>query len=181
VRRSPAEWALRWIWNRPEACVVLSGMNDEAHIEENLRIAGEATPNSLTDAELQLVRRAADAYRRLMKADCTGCQYCLPCPAGVAIPSCLGFYNARRAFGDKKAAMHYVLFLGGAGGESSMASLCKQCGVCVERCPQGLPIPELMREVSREFEGPSLPFRAWTYKRMASLARWLAKRSRRAI
>ena len=41
VRRSPAEWALRWVWNHPEVTLLLSGMNDEAHIAENLRIADE--------------------------------------------------------------------------------------------------------------------------------------------
>ena len=57
VKRTPAEWALRWIWNHPEVTVVLSGMNDEAHIEENLAVAGDAHPDSLTEAELQLVKR----------------------------------------------------------------------------------------------------------------------------
>ena len=36
VKRSAAEWALRWVWNHPEVTVVLSGMNDENHIAENL-------------------------------------------------------------------------------------------------------------------------------------------------
>lgn len=179
VRRSPAEWALRWIWDHPEVQVVLSGMNDETHIEENLRIADEAFPNSLTEAELGLARRAAETYRELMKADCTGCQYCLPCPAGVAIPSCLQFYNSKLTFGDGKAPMYYALVVGAAmGGEQGLASLCKNCGVCVERCPQGLPIPDLMRKVADEFEGPSLPLRMWLYRRMLGTARWLARRGR---
>ncbi len=75
VKRTPAEWALRWIWNHPEVTVVLSGMNDEAHIRENLSIADQAYPNSLTNAELQLVKRVEKKYRELMKVACTGCQY----------------------------------------------------------------------------------------------------------
>ena len=47
VRRTPAEWALRWVWNQPEAIVVLSGMNDEAQVHENLEIAADARPGSL--------------------------------------------------------------------------------------------------------------------------------------
>ena len=50
VKRSPAEWALRWVWDHPEVTVVLSGMNDERHIEENLRVADEALPR-LADGE----------------------------------------------------------------------------------------------------------------------------------
>jgi len=177
VGRSPAEWALRWIWNHPEVHVVLSGMNDEAHIDENLRIADEALPGSLTEGELDLVRRAAVAYRGLLKADCTGCRYCLPCPAGVAIPDCLRFYNAKLAFGDKRAGMFYAIFVGAVtGGEASLASLCEECGVCVERCPQGLPIPDLMRDVAAEMEGPLWPLKMWFYRGQLGLARWLAKR-----
>ncbi|MBN2566380.1 MAG: aldo/keto reductase [Candidatus Eisenbacteria bacterium] len=179
VERSPAEWALRWIWNRPEVHVVLSGMNDEAHIEENLRIAGDAMPEALNEQELEIVGRAGRAYRGLMKADCTGCQYCLPCPSGVAIPSCFQFYNAKTAFGDRNAGMLYAVFVGGvAGGQKSGASLCVDCGVCVERCPQNLAIPDLMKDVAAEFEGPLLPIRAAFYRAKLGLGRWLAGRAR---
>jgi predicted aldo/keto reductase-like oxidoreductase len=177
VKRTPAEWALRWIWNRPEVHVNLSGMNDEAHIDENLRIAGEAEPGSLTGRELDIVRKAAETHRRLMKADCTGCRYCLPCPAGVAIPDCLRFYNAKLAFRDKQAGLLYAVFVGGAnGGKPALASLCEECGVCVERCPQGLPIPALMRDVATEMEGPLMPVKTWFYRRMLRFARWRARR-----
>ena len=93
IKRTPAEWGLRWVWNRPEVTVVLSGMNEESHIEENLRIADEAYPNSLTEAELQLVKRVEQKYRELMKIGCTGCRYCLPCPSGVDIPGCFEIYD----------------------------------------------------------------------------------------
>lgn len=177
--RSPAEWALRWIWNRPEVHVVLSGMNDEGHVEENLRVAGDALPGSLSNDELVLVRRAGIAYRGLMKADCTGCQYCLPCPSGVSIPSCFQFYNAKTAFGDRNAGMLYAVFVGGvAGGQRSGASLCVDCGVCLERCPQNLPIPDLLRDVAAEFEGPLLPLRTVLYKAQLRLGRRLARRAK---
>jgi len=54
-------------------------MNEEAHIEENLAIADEAQPDSLTKAELKIVGRVALKYQELMKVDCTGCGYCMPC------------------------------------------------------------------------------------------------------
>ena len=80
VKRTPAEWALRWIWNHPDVTVVLSGMNDESHIRENIRVAGEAYPHSLNEAELQLVQRVEKKYRELLKVGCTGCR--VPaCPA----------------------------------------------------------------------------------------------------
>ncbi len=180
VDRTPAEWALRWIWNRPEVHVILSGMNNEGHIAENLRIAGEALPDSLTDTELELVRRVAGTYRGLMKSDCTGCRYCLPCPAGVAIPDCLQGYNNKHALGDKRAAMMYALFVGGAfSGTPALASLCTECGTCLPKCPQSVPIPELLKEVAADFEGPFFPMRVWFLKRMMAFGRWRAKRRAR--
>ncbi len=81
------------VWNHPEVTVVLSGMNEEAHIEENLRVAENRVAGSLTEADLAVLEQARQTYRRLMKVDCTGCRYCMPCPAGVNIPECFAFYN----------------------------------------------------------------------------------------
>jgi len=93
TKRTPAEWALRWIWNHPEVTVVLSGMSEEAHIDENLRIASEALPRSLTKEELSLITRVETKYRDILKVGCTGCRYCMPCPSGVNIPLCFEEYN----------------------------------------------------------------------------------------
>jgi len=158
VKRTAAEWGLRWVWNHPEVTVVLSGMNEEAHIEENLKVAGEAYPNSLTETELQLVSRVEQKYRELMKAGCTGCRYCMPCPQGVDIPACFEVYNNLHMFGDEDMAKFmYAGRLGGAlGGEPAFASLCVQCGDCMEKCPQHLDIPTLLESVVEDLEGPDL-------------------------
>lgn len=154
VKRSPAEWGLRWVWDHPEVTVVLSGMNDEAHIDENLGVAGTALPNSLTPDEHALVGRVRDEYRRLMKIGCTGCGYCMPCPAGVDIPGCFASYNAHALFPhDPAGKFQYISRHGGLMGGKSNAGLCRQCGKCAKACPQALPIPALMKEVSKEMEG----------------------------
>ncbi len=159
VKRTPAEWALRWIWDRPEVTVVLSGMNEEAHIEENLKIAGVAHPNSLTETELELVGRVEKKYRELMKTGCTGCRYCIPCPAGVDIPFCFEIYdNLHLSGNEKEAKVMYAAKPGGIirGDIPGYASLCVQCGQCMEKCPQHLKIPDLLGAVAEELEGPDL-------------------------
>jgi predicted aldo/keto reductase-like oxidoreductase len=156
IKRTPAEWALRWVWNRPEVTCVLSGMGEEEHIEENLRIAGNAQPDSLTQDELQLVKRAAETYRKVMKVGCTGCGYCIPCPEGVNIPECFKIYNDKHAFNDPVAAVNYILHVRSTTHGTHSASLCVNCGECVDKCPQHLPIPELLEEVAAEFEGPEM-------------------------
>jgi len=167
VKRTPAEWALRWVLNHPEVTVVLSGMNEEAHIDENLRIASEAFPESLTEKELGLVSRVSQTYRSLMKAGCTGCRYCMPCPSDVDIPACFEAYNNMKLFGDPMMAkMWYVMNTTGMmGAAPSHASLCRECGKCVQRCPQQLPIPELLKNVASEMEGWWFKPTAWGFNR----------------
>jgi uncharacterized protein len=159
VRRTPAEWALRWVWNHPEVTVVLSGMNEEAQVEENLKTADDAHPNSLTEAELQLVKKAEQKYRQLVKIGCTGCQYCMPCPSGVNIPECFDIYNTLHMFGNEDGAKFmYAMRMSGAFTDTEpggFASLCVECGQCTENCPQSLEIPNLLKSVAEELEGPN--------------------------
>jgi uncharacterized protein len=157
-RRSPVEWALRWVWNHPEVTVVLSGMNEEAHITENISIAENAYPNSLSEIELQLVEKAAQEYRKIMKVGCTGCAYCQPCPSGVLIPSCFEIYNNMHMFNaTEEAPFFYVARMGGAlSGKPGYASQCIQCGECLEKCPQQIDIPACLELVAAELEGPNL-------------------------
>jgi len=162
VKRTPAEWALRWIWNHPEVTIVLSGMNEESHIEENLRIADEAYPNSLTEAEMQLVKKVEQKYRELMKTGCTGCRYCAPCPSGVDIAGCFEIYdNFYLSGNEKEAKLMYAAKPGGIirGDVPGYASQCVQCGQCLEKCPQHLDIPTFLKAVAEEFEGKDL--RRW--------------------
>jgi predicted aldo/keto reductase-like oxidoreductase len=159
VRRTAAEWALRWVWNHPEVTVVLSGMNEEAHIRENLKLADQAYPRSLTDEELDIVHKVELKYRELMKVGCTGCRYCMPCPSGVNIPLCFEEYN-NLSFADnpEMEKFMYAARAGGAVGigEPEFASLCVQCGQCVEKCPQHIDIPAVLESVVEELEGPDL-------------------------
>jgi hypothetical protein len=155
TKRTPAEWALRWVWNHPEVTVVLSGMNDEEHVRQNLAVAGEAEADSLTRAELDLVKRAADTYRRLMQVGCTGCGYCMPCPAGVQIPTCFDMFNKLHMFGNEAEAKHmYNSFAAGTvlQREPGFASQCVECGQCMEKCPQSIEIPEVLKRVAAVLE-----------------------------
>jgi len=150
IRRTPAEWALRWVWNHPEATVVLSGMNTDEQLDENLKLADDATANALTASELDLVEKVADTYRELMPIGCTGCQYCMPCPAGVNIPSCFEVYNTAKMFEETRQRTQFVYAVrnGGVRGNKSFASLCVECGECMEHCPQHIEIPERLKEVA---------------------------------
>lgn len=157
VKRSPAEWALRWVWDHPEVTVVLSGMNDERHIEENLRVADEALPGSMTEDELALVKRVKDAYLKLMKVGCTGCHYCLPCPSGVNIPACFEYYNNLSLGNPLMAKINYLIHVNGGldgTGKKGKASQCRNCNKCVKACTQHIDIPARLKDAAKALEGP---------------------------
>ena len=164
--RSPVEWALRWVWNHPEVVTVLSGMNEETHIEENLAIADTACPDSLTPEELKLIERVAETYRGIMRVGCTGCGYCLPCPAGVLIPECFEIYNRHYEFGNgQQLALAYAAKVGGIlYGSKGYASQCVQCEECLAKCPQQINIPECLEKIAQELENEDL-------KKMEAVAR----------
>ena len=169
TRRTPAEWALRWIWNRPEVTVVLSGMNQDSQLNENLAIAATAHPGGLEGDELALVQRASQTYRELMKVSCTGCGYCMPCPANVAIPLCFEEFNTAHMFGNvEDGKFRYALRLSGelVDGEPGYASLCVECGQCMEKCPQAIPIPDTLAEVAALMEDDELAGRVATAKQI---------------
>jgi predicted aldo/keto reductase-like oxidoreductase len=180
-KRSSAEWGLRWVWNHPEVTVVLSGMNDEAHIDENLRIAGTSLPDSLPESDIAVIEQARQIYRGLMRVDCTGCRYCMPCPAGVNIPECFALYNNTAFFpNSRENRMLYLIRLGGITGDiPSYAGLCRYCGRCETICPQHIPIRQRLKEVSAVMEGRGMGIRRFIMKHGMSAVLWLHGRAGR--
>ncbi len=170
TERSPAAWGLRWIWNHPEVTVVLSGMNEEAHIEENLSLAEQGQANTLTQEELTLVDRVKNTYKELLQVGCTGCGYCLPCPMGVKIPTSFDCLNKLHLFGNPaEAKQFYIVFTSGVARDEApgLASQCVSCGLCLEKCPQHIAIPDMLEKVVADLEGPDFPERlAAAKKRM---------------
>lgn len=161
-KRTPVEWALRWIWNHHEVTTVLSGMNQETHIEENLAIANTAKPDSLAASELKLVDQVAEKYQELMKVDCTGCGYCMPCPEGVMIPGIFEVYNKMHMFGDEQGTkLSYALRMSGgiSGQDPGFASQCVECGECMEKCPQQLEIIDHLAAACDEMESGDMQHR----------------------
>ncbi len=151
-KRTPAEWALRWIWNHPEVTVILSGMSDEEQLAENIRIASDARENSLSKEELKVFDRVKAILLEKTKIPCTGCAYCMPCPAGVNIPGCFSAYNDKYLLGDKRNRFKYMQTLGTLAKQPAYASLCKECGKCELHCPQHIEIRKELKTVKKEME-----------------------------
>lgn len=144
IKRTPAEWALRWVWNHPEVSVVLSGMNSMEQVVENLKIAGVASSNSLTKEELDIIEQAKSIFKARIKVNCTACSYCMPCSAGVNIPLCFSIYNNYHMFGRKEMYDHLS--------PKERASNCVECGKCEAHCPQRISIREELKNVKALYE-----------------------------
>lgn len=153
VQRSPSEWALRWVWNHPEATVVLSGMSSYEQVVQDVAYAESGLPGSLSQEELDLFREAEIEYKKRIKVSCTGCRYCMPCPSNVSVPECFEMYNQACMFNAPEVAgFNYDIVLGGMlSGSPGFASQCQECGDCEEKCPQGIPIREHLKKVAAYF------------------------------
>ena len=154
---SAAELGLRWLWNQPGVTVVLSGMNSEEMVEENIRIASDAEPGMLSNADMALVDEIRGIMKEKEKVGCTGCRYCMPCPQGVDIPGNFHYYNLM--YIDKKMAAR-VEFARNVGllKEPGFASQCVECGKCELHCPQHIQIRDMLKKADKALR--PLPFRA---------------------
>lgn len=151
VKRTPAQWALRWIWNHPGVSVVLSGMNALEQLEENVQAAAEGVAQGMSSEELDLVARVRERFRERIKIPCTGCRYCMPCPQGVNIPRIFSIYNDLYLYDDRFwSGMMYTFNTT----SDEQATNCVECGACEDVCPQQIAIAERLRECHQELSQP---------------------------
>jgi predicted aldo/keto reductase-like oxidoreductase len=143
-QRSPADWALQWVWNHPQVSMVLSGMTTLQQVKENLRSADVSGADTFDSEELYFINQIRGQFESRAVIPCTRCGYCIPCPNGVNIPRNFEIYNNGIMFDDMQSAeMFYSRFLPA----DERAGQCLECTVCESLCPQGIPISEWMLTV----------------------------------
>ena len=154
--RTPVDWALQFLWNRPEVATVLSGMSNMQQVVENCDSADHSGITSFNQEEEDVITRLAEIYREKILVPCTGCEYCMPCPHGVKIPqnyailnnvsleqSWLRRFRTGRTY-KKLAGTKESLDLENPNGNGS---ICINCGECLEKCPQEINIPVELERV----------------------------------
>ena len=165
--RTPAQWAFRWLWNQPEVTVVLSGMNTDEMVMDNLQTASQVQVGEIGEAEEAMLQEVVKAINSKMKVGCTGCGYCTLCPMGVDIPGTFAAYN--RVFSESKFYGLKEYFMCTAFRKNATgASNCIGCGKCEKHCPQGLPIRKHLQDAQKELEIP-------LYRAAKKLAHWFVK------
>jgi len=153
LKRTPAQWAFRWLWNQPEVTCVLSGMNSMEMVKDNIKTASTVTVGELGEPEEQMLRKVVAAINVKVKVGCTGCGYCMPCPKGVDISGTFAAYNRRYTEGKFWAFTDYLTCTA-LRNTSSAASNCIGCGKCESHCPQQLPIRQELKNAANVLEGP---------------------------
>ena len=153
---TPAELGLRWLWNQPEVTCVLSGMNSEEMVSENIRIASKTEPGHLTEEDMEIVAQIRQIIRQREKVGCTGCRYCMPCPKGVDIPGNFHYYNLMYMEKKSSARKEFARNMG-LRKEPGFATQCVGCGLCEKHCPQHLPIRQKLKEADRDLR--PLPYK----------------------
>lgn len=147
VKRSPVEWAFRWLCNHPEVSVVLSGCNEAEQIDDNLRIFDTVDSGIMSGEELKLMEDVRAAYICRTKIGCTGCRYCMPCPNGVDIPGIFSIWNKTSLYDtdpDQDWDLRQIRE------KDHGADRCVGCGACEAACPQHLNIIESLQTAWRE-------------------------------
>lgn len=148
VKRTPAEWALRWVWNLPEVSLLLSGMSTMEQVKENINTAKDALPNSLTDNEVKIIDEVKEIYKNRTKVDCTACGYCMPCPVEVGIPHIFRMYNGMYVYDTvEESKKNYARMVEG---DKHHAARCVECGECEKKCPQNLQIIRHLKDAHRD-------------------------------
>ena len=164
IKRSPAEWGLRWLWDQEAVTVVLSGMSTMEMLEENLRVATEAQAGEITPEDRQLYADAVQIINESVRVGCTGCGYCQPCPKGVDIPGTFAALN--RWYGeDQRGAFTDYLKCTAFRKNATGAGNCIGCGKCETHCPQGIAIRQKLEEAKKVLETPLYKLIRWGAKK----------------
>lgn len=153
TKHTPAQWAFRWLWNQPEITCVLSGMNTDEMVQDNINTASNVEVGELGTSEERMLQDVVAAINGKMKVGCTGCGYCVPCPVNVDIPGTFAAYNRRYTESKFWAFVDYLICTG-MRKNSTAASNCIQCGKCEQHCPQYIQIREELKNAQRVLENP---------------------------
>ena len=151
TQKSPTKWAFKFLYNKSEIGIVLSGMSTMEQVIENIKICDEeGKANSMTKDEKKIISNLGEQFKSKIKVDCTACKYCIPCPRGVNIPGCFEALNNASMFDDVESVkINMYKFIEE---NESDASMCIECGKCEVMCPQHINIIDKLKEVRYTFK-----------------------------
>lgn len=157
---SPASWAFRFVGTYPRILTILSGMTYMEHLEDNIKTFTGFRP--MDEEELELMEKMASMIAEFPLVNCTGCNYCMPCPFGIDIPGIFAHYNSMVTEGSvgaeegqkefKRLRKRYLTTYNKAIPTVRQADHCIGCKQCMRHCPQSIAIPQELHRIDRQIE-----------------------------
>jgi len=144
---SAASFALRWVGTLPNVKVILSGMSTMEQVEDNLQTFINFEP--LSEQEKQIVDEVVTVLNSRVQNGCTGCRYCMPCPAGVNIPGSFKVWNTYHMYQNYNMVKHPWE---NEMGDAQQPKNCIKCGKCEQACPQKIAIREDLEKVQADLD-----------------------------
>jgi len=139
----------RFCLSYPQITTLSMGINKAEQFGTNFALLNDH--QYLTEDDL-VVKDRLDAQWNTVTDFCTVCHECLPCPEDINIPEVLRFRNMVKGFDMKDFGKYrYNMFEEkGHWFPGAFAFKCTECGDCLPRCPEKLPIPNLLKETHKE-------------------------------
>jgi uncharacterized protein len=142
---SSVEMALRFVFATEGIDCALSGMSSLEMVEENAAIASRG--EALSEGEVEAINKLMEQNKKLSELYCTGCAYCMPCPAEVNIPHIFQMMNYHKVYGITDFAANGYAEIGkNPWVKGNRADACTECGICETKCPQKIQIREQLKE-----------------------------------
>ncbi len=141
-----SSYALRYLAQLPNVKVILSGMTMMEHVQDNLQTLSPSVP--FTKEEAEVVEEVKLILQQKIQNNCTGCNYCMPCPHGVDIPENFKLWNLYHIY--ENAGTEYRL--GELEQKQATSEYCVSCRACEPKCPQQIPIAKHLNIVTEEMK-----------------------------
>ena len=142
--RSMVSWAYQWLMSLPNVKVVLTGSSSLEQFVENVTLFNTLPPMGVKEAKA--IEDAVTALNSIPTVPCTGCRYCMECPAGVDIPAVFAAYNYRATHHTMAQVRRKYEEIP----ESARADKCVGCRACCDKCPQNIDIPAELARIHKE-------------------------------
>ena len=150
--KSIVSWAMRFVANLEDVEVVLTGSSSLEQLESNIHEFKNADP--LNDEELKILKDVGEIINSNITVDCTKCRYCVDaCTENIDIAKVFDLYNKHQMLEDEdwtpfgNAYLNYSKLP-----DVGIASDCIECEACIDECPQGINIPDVLKDVAEAFE-----------------------------
>jgi predicted aldo/keto reductase-like oxidoreductase len=141
-----ATGSLRYVTSNENVTLAIPGMQKMWEVEENVPIGD--MPAMTEEEKTELIESMGAMKKEYRYGQvCLRCGYCQPCPQGVVAPTIFRALDMYRSYPENLRYLGAELYMS----LEIKADECVECEQCLEKCPAGLNIPEMLKEAVNIF------------------------------